>query len=188
MKHYVPFEFHGKKNFITVDYREMADEFQSGFHIIPVPFSPAECRGYPMLHAYFENLSLAGYERYCGFIQFIRREEYADISAETPARVSYDIDITEDMRARKFPYFALGYPPELFDAPCRNLQGAEKLVWRAYTYLVDVPSRINDNRLTCLAGFSWGYTENSRGEVSLLDFSLLTKKDWDSHKIILDSI
>ena len=27
-----------------------------------------------MIHAYFEHLTLTGYERYCGWIQFIRNE------------------------------------------------------------------------------------------------------------------
>ena len=30
-----------------------------------------------------------------------------------------------------------------------------------------------------LAGFSWGYTEDARGEVSLLDFRQLSEADWN---------
>lgn len=182
MRYTIPFELHGKKNFITVDYEAMTDPRASGFHILNLPFPPEKCIGYPMLHAHFENLTLTGYERYCGFIQIIKREEFTDLSAEIPCRTLFELDVPDDFREMGFPYFALGYPAELFDAPCNNLRGAEKLIWRAYTYLVDIPTRINDYKLGFLAGFSWGYTENTRGEVSLLDFHTLTEDNWRAHK------
>ena len=38
-----------------------------------------------------------------------------------------------------------------------------------------------------LAGFSWGYTENIRNEVSLLDFRLLSETDWNMQKTLISS-
>ena len=99
-----------------------------------------------------------------------------------PSRVLYELDVPDDLREKGMPYFTYGYPAELFDAPCRNLRNSKKLIWRAYTYLVDIPTRINGNRLSCLAGFSWGYTENILSEVTLLDFQLLDQKDWKMHR------
>ena len=87
-----------------------------------------------------------------------------------------------EMRTHGLPYFGLGYPAELFDAPCNNLNGNEKVVWTAYTYLVDVPSRMNGNRLLFLTGFSWGYTESQDKAVDLLDFKVLSEKDWEEHR------
>ena len=65
--------------------------------------------------------------------------------------------------------------------------GQQKVIWRAYTYLVDIPTRINGNQLSYLAGFSWGYTENIRNEVSLLDFRLLSETDWNMQKTLISS-
>ena len=36
-------------------------------------------------------------------------------------------------------------------------------------------------------GFSWGYTENIRNEVSLLDFRLLSETDWNMQKTLISS-
>ena len=80
------------------------------------------------------------------------------------------------------PYFCVGYPAELFDAPCSNLRDNEKLIWTAYTYFVDPPSRMNDNQLTYLAGFSWGYVESTDGVEGILEFKVLSEADWEEHK------
>lgn len=182
MKYTIPFTLHSKENSITVDYSAIADAHEAGFHILNLPFAPEGCKGYPMIHAYFRVLNLQGYERYCGWIQIIRREEFRHIGDLSTANVYYELDVPEDIMEHDLPYFAYGYPPELFDAPCRNLRSSEKLVWRAYTYLVNIPSRINGYQLSFLAGFTWGYTENICGEVSVLELSLLTEKDWNMHK------
>ena len=60
MRYEIPFTFHGKTNHITVDYAAMADPSDAAFDILPLPFDPGACRGYPMLHAHFGPLSLAG--------------------------------------------------------------------------------------------------------------------------------
>lgn len=185
MTYMIPFVFHSKKNRIAVDYSEIADAHEAGFHILNLPFASEACKGYPMIHAYFKDLNLKGYERYCGWIQIIRREEFHHISDTAPSNVLYELDVPEEILERDLPYFAYGYPPELFDAPCRNLRSCEKLIWRAYTYLVDIPTRINGNQLSYLAGFSWGYTENSLDEVSLLDFYQLTETDWNTQKLLV---
>ena len=115
-----------------------------------------------MIHAYFDNLNLKGYERYCGWIQIIRKEEYNTVNQKENVTTTYEIDFC----AQTKPYFCIGFPAELFDAPCKNLGTNEKLIWTAYTYLVDPPSRMNDNQMTFLAGFSWGYTERDEEYIS----------------------
>lgn len=84
--------------------------------------------------------------------------------------------------------FAYGYPAEFFDAPCWNLNNNAKFVWRAYTYLVDIPSRMNNNNLLLLAGFSWGYMENMKGEVQLLTFEELSESDWLEHPKYINAV
>ena len=160
----------------------MEDVLESGFTALKLPFNVNKCIGYPMLHAYFDNIQLNGYERFCGWIQIIKREEYNTINNKQILNVTYDLDVSEEMRRHGLPYFAFGYPAELFDAPCNNLNGNEKVVWTAYTYLVDFPSRMNNGHLLFLAGFSWGYTEDVNGDVQLLEFKLLSERDWEEHR------
>lgn len=75
----------------------------------------------------------------------------------------------------------IGYPAEIFDAPCCNLAGCKHLKWTAYTYLVDLPSRMNGNKLEFLAGYSWGYEEDENGPQRLLPLEVLTKNEWKRH-------
>ncbi len=178
MKYSIPFQLRNKSNHITVDYNEMKNPEESGFGALNVPFDVKKCIGYPMIHAYFEKLNLKGYERYCGFIQVIRREDFKAVDGTERVTVSYEPDCTDMIR----PYFCVGYPAELFDAPCYNLRDSERVIWTAYTYLVDPPSRMNDNQLTYLAGFSWGYVESTDGVEGILEFKVLSEADWEEHK------
>ena len=182
MRYTISFNLRGKENTIFVDYEKIPNAQKSGFAALKVPFDINECVGYPMLHAFFENINLYGYERYCGWIQVLERRDYADRDAEKPASVSLELDISEEMRKHKIPYFAYGYPAELFDAPCKNLGNSEKLDWRAYTYLVDLPSGMNNNQLVFLAGFSWGYSEKKNGDIHLFDFAVLSEANWLEHQ------
>ena len=124
----IPFHLRNKENIMTIDYRQISDAAESGFSALKLPFDVDECVGYPMLHAYFENLNLKGYERYCGFIQIIKREEYTSIDNTEPVRTIYELDASEEMMKHKWPYFAYGYPAEFFDAPCRNLNSNVKVI------------------------------------------------------------
>lgn len=182
MKYVVPFILREKVNKVYIDYQKIPNAQESGFTALKLPFDVNDCVGYPMLHAYFANSSLHGYERYCGWIQMIERREYSAANSEHPTHISLELDVSEEMRRHNLPYFAYGYPAEFFDAPCRNLGASAKLDWRAYTYLVDLPSRMNDNQLVFLTGFSWGYTEDINGIVQLLDFNVLSEEKWREHR------
>ena len=70
----IPFTLRNKENTLAIDYREIPGAAESGFSALKLPFDVNECVGYPMLHAYFENLNLTGYERYCGFIQTLKEK------------------------------------------------------------------------------------------------------------------
>lgn len=182
MRYTITFNLRGKENKIFIDYGKIPNAQTSGFTALKLPFNVNECVGYPMLHAYFENISLCGYERYCGWIQVIERRDYINMNDKNPTMISFELDVSEEMRKHKIPYFAYGYPAELFDAPCKNLGNSEKLDWRAYTYLVDLPSKMNNNQLVFLAGFSWGYTEDKNGNVQLFNFTVLSEENWMEHQ------
>lgn len=178
MQYLVPFHLRNKENYIIVEYQKMENAEESGFKALNVPFDADRCIGYPMIHAYFDSLNLKGYERYCGWIQIIRKDEYNTINQKETVTTTYEIDYCAPTK----PYFCIGFPAELFDAPCNNLGDKEKLVWTAYTYLVDPPSRMNDNQMGFLAGFSWGYAESIHGVEGILDFKILSEQDWDKHQ------
>lgn len=182
MKHSITFNLRGKENQIYIDYQKIPNAQAAGMTALKLPFDADCCVGYPMLHAYFENTNLVGCERLCGFIQVIKREEYSSLNDEKPSNVLYELDASAEMIKHKIPYFAYGFPAEFFDSPCKNLGDSEKLNWRAYTYLIDPPSRMNGNQLVFLAGFSWGYTEDINGNVQLLDFEIVSEDKWIEHQ------
>lgn len=174
----IPVLLRGSKEVLRVEYGENTGVAQSGFDALELPFPPERCLGYPMVYAYFPNMGLTGYKRYCGFIQLIQRTE--ERGSREQQRLN--LDVGEEFRAMGNPYFSYGYPASLFDAPCCNLGDCDRLVWRAFTYLVDPPSRMNGDKMGFLAGFSWGYTENREGCAGLLDFKLLTPEDFARHR------
>lgn len=53
----------------------------------------------------------------------------------------------------------LDTPSRFFDAPCNNYYEGAKLVWKADTFLVSMPSYVNNERISFLAGFQWGFKE-----------------------------
>lgn len=184
----IKFNWRNKECAVIIEYNANPGASESGFNIFKnMPFDVELCKGYPMVHAYVDAADLKGYERYCGWIQLIRREDYTD-NIETPV-VTYDIDGSNEMVEKGLPYFALGYPAELFDAPCMNLNGSDRLVWTAYTYLVEMPvNRVNGNKIKFLAGFSWGYEETINHQVKISELGILSADDWARDDVIISTI
>lgn len=182
MKIRVPFTLMERQDEFVVEYNENVSAEESGFDALQdLPFDCNCCIGYPTLHAYFEHMKCTGYRRYCGWIQLIERQDFNQIDGVEVCSKSLCIDVSEERRKAGIPYFASGYPAELYDAPCKNLGGSSKLIWTAYTYFVEMPSRMNHNQTSYLAGFSWGYMEDITGTVKLLDFRLLSQDQWIVH-------
>jgi len=95
-------------------------------------------------------------------------------------KIIYQVD-THDPN---YIYFSYGYPSEIYDAPCNNLNGNKKGKWTAYTYLVDIPSRMNDKKMSFLAGFQWGYEEaieNDQLIVKIQDIIVINENRWKEH-------
>ena len=185
MKTTLPVLLRGSQEFLTVEYQANTSAAESGFDVLDVPFPKEKCIGYPTMHAYFENMKLSGYKRYCGFLQIVKREEvkYCKTSQvlfyDAPGEYFYQIGN---------PFCAYGFPASFYDAPCCNLGDCDLLTWKAYTYLVDLPSRMNGDRLQFLAGFSWGYREDASGPLGLLDFEILSEQDWKEHMKFLSTL
>ena len=185
-KKHIPFVFHGQENFIEVIYKANDDPIESGFDILNLPFDYNFCLGYPVLHAAVRPMKNTGYRRYCGWIQLVERAYFSSDSLTSPDRHELSIDTNEEGL-----YIAFGSPAELYDAPCYNLNGNVKGKWTAYSYLVDIPSRMNDHKLSFLAGIKWGYTEsiaNKNLEVHMLELSELDIAKWNEHVPFIGSI
>ena len=148
-----------------------------------LPFPEKDTLGYPTIHLYFREMKATGYRRYCGFVQLIERTE----TRKGAVRRELSVDVTPDFAEARIPYFSYGYPASLFDAPCRNLRDCDGLKWTAYTYLVEMPTRMNENTLRYLAGLSWGYTEDQSGVTEVQMLTLLKKEDWEAHHAFLKS-
>lgn len=177
----IPYEVRGDKSKIILEYRENTSLHESGFDaLLDLGFDPSLCLGYPTMHAWVEN-DLKGARRYCGWIQICEFTYYSRPLSELPDEKNMIIDVTEDMHKCGLPYCAFGCPAEIYDAPCNNRAGRYRLDWKAYTYLVDMPCRLNHNRLSFLAGFSWGYTEFEDRPVVIHAPEVLTEKDWERH-------
>ena len=172
----IPFTLHEINENLTVEYTRGTDPKTIGYDALQgFPIDKICCTGYPVMHGYFEHMNATGYRRYCGFIQFVERIENHGENRE------FSIDVSDENLEKENPYFAYGYPAEIFDAPCCNLAGCKHLKWTAYTYLVDLPSRMNGNKLKFLAGYSWGYEEDEKGPQRLLPLEVLTENDWKKH-------
>ncbi|MEG0087021.1 MAG: hypothetical protein RR817_11190 [Niameybacter sp.] len=153
----IDFNLNDKKGVINVEYSPNKDVTESGFDMLQhLGFDVNTCIGYPTLHAYITDFEATGYRRYCGWIQILKCEYFESEKDTSPIDTKFFIDGASEYNS---PFFAYGYPAELYDAPCNNLGSYYKLVWTAYTYLVEMPTHITQNTVSFIAGFEWGYTE-----------------------------
>lgn len=165
---------------LVISYEPCKSAKEAGFDKISgFPLDRVNCIGYPAMHAYFEKMNATGYRRYCGFIQLVGRKEYS----ESGNLLNTVIELDVPLRKEKYviPYFSYGYPSELYDAPCCNLGNCARLEWKAYTYLVVPLSRISNNQIPFLAGWSWGYCEDRNGVSSVMELEMLDKAQFDRH-------
>ncbi len=177
MKSRQNFIFHGKEAALNIDYQPNPGKEASGFTVLSLPFPQEFCVGYPMLQADVDAQNLCGYERFCGFIQILHFEVMLE---DGSTQEFFYRDVSEEMANASLPYFAIGYPASLFDAPCHNLQKGQKhLRWTAFTALVEMPiAHINDNETRFLSGFCWGYEEGTGGIESNLPLKPITKENF----------
>ena len=175
MRKRIPFTFHGKDCALNVEYTVNPGPEDSGFSILKnLPVDLNRCKGYPMLHLTVEAEKLRGYERLCAFVQILRCRDVTG----GEEKESWQLDLMEETERAGLPYFAFGYPAELFDAPAMNLMG-DRLDWQAYTFLVEMPNtRINDGKLGFLCGITWGYAEDASGVTEIREMKCLNREDW----------
>jgi len=168
----IPYKQNEKSCLLYVEYGVNTDPITSGFEIVKnlVPDLNI-CIGYPTMHAFVKEHEGYGFCKYCGFIQVVTmKSENENIKI---------VDVPQSMN--DIPFFAYGYPGEIYDAPVNNYGLGNELEWTAKTFVVDMPSFINDNYISFLAGFKWGYTEsNSDNEkkIELMPIEMINKANW----------
>ncbi len=187
----IPFVLNGKPGELEVCYETNRSLTASGFDLLAgCGFDVNLCLGYPTMRAYVRHYEGTGYYTASAWIQIITRREFASVEAETPAAIVASVDVNDTLGELGVPFFAMGYPAEIYDAPCNNLGDCGKLEWLADTFLVTMPSRINDNTIAPLAGFRWGYTEydlNGKRHVEIHPLVVPEISQWQHHLPLLRS-
>lgn len=187
----IPFVLNHKEGIIEVSYMPNQSIEESGFDLLAgFGFDVNMAIGYPTMHGKVSAYSGTGYNTASAWIQIVTRREFSALDSEKPARIISSVDVNDTLDELGVPFFAMGFPTEIFDAPCNNLGGAIKLAWVADTFFVTMPSRINDNTISKLAGFRWGYMEydlNGKRQVEIHPLTVTATTDWEQHLPLLAS-
>jgi hypothetical protein len=181
----IPFTHNDRQGMIKIQYDVNSDAKKSGFdilkHLVP---DVNMCLGYPTMNAVIKKYAGTGYRKYCGWIQIVTEQFYSCINSTTPDKTVMFIDVTQNMKNNGIPFFSFGYPAEIFDAPCNNLDTYSKLVWIADTFLITMPSFVNQEKIEYLAGFKWGYEEYDLSEkphVKIYPIQETASDSWNKH-------
>jgi hypothetical protein len=186
---HIPFSSNDKDGTVEVCYKENKSASESGFDLLKgLGFDIEKCIGYPTMHAYIKNFNGTGYSCSSAWIQIITDNYFSSLNDELPSKVISEADISNNMRKLGVPFFAFGYPSEIYDAPCNNLGYHARLEWIADTFLVTQPNRINNNTISYLIGFRWGYEEwdvDGKRNIRILPIEVIDRSTWNAHLPLL---
>lgn len=180
----IPFVLNGRKGIVEVYYEENKSADKSGFTLLKelgLGFDANMCIGYPTMRAYIKDYEGTGYYTSSAWIQIITDRFYSSLHDDSPAKVVTGVDVGNNMRKLGVPFFAIGYPAEIYDAPCNNLGKYTRLKWVADTFLVNQP---NDDTISYVLGFRWGYEESDIEEkrhVRILPLEVIDYSSWNKH-------
>lgn len=187
----IPFILNRKQGYIEVVYEPVRRIEDAGFDLLEgFGFDVNMAVGYPTMRAYVASYAGSGYYKASAWIQIVTRNEFVSVESDQPEAIISAVDINPTFEQLGVPFFAQGFPAEIFDAPCNNLGDALKLDWLADTFFVTMPSRINNHTIRCLAGFQWGYIEydqNSSSHVEILPLVVTHTEKWEKHLPLLRS-
>ena len=185
----IPFELNRKPGVLSVYYEVNQCVQKSGFDLFANNgFDINICLGYPTMRAYVNSYEGSGYYTASAWIQIITRREFDCTNPAKPQDIVTSVDVHETLAELGVPFFALGFPAEIFDAPCNNLGNLGKLDWLADTFLVTLPTRINNHRIFPITGFSWGYCEydlNEKRHVEIKPLVLTGTSSWAQYLPLL---
>lgn len=181
----IPFTLNYKSGMVEVCYEENTNANKSGFDLLKgLPFDVEMCKGYPTMKAYIKDYEGTGYYNSSAWIQIVTDKYYLSLEDKKPCKVISEVDVHDNMRKLGVPFFSYGYPAEIYDAPCNNLGSYAKLDWIADTFLVTQPSRINDETISYIAGFRWGYEEwdiEGKRNVKIIPIEVTDCSEWKQY-------
>jgi hypothetical protein len=187
----IPFALNRKLGVLKVHYEVNRSLTESGSDLFAGnSFDVKICLGYPTMRAYVDSYEGTGYYTACAWIQIVTRREFTLVETAEPMVVIPSVDTHPTLAELGVPFFALGFPSEIFDAPCNNLNGLAKLEWIADTFLVTLPSRANNHSISRVAGFRWGYCEydlDGKRQVKLHPCEVTGLEQWRQHLLLLRS-
>lgn len=187
----IPFELNKKPGLLEVQYAPNRSITESGFDLLAgLGFDVNLAIGYPTMRAFVRSYEGTGYYTASAWIQIVTRREFASLDATAPTAIVPSVDVNPTLDDLGVPFFGMGFPAEIYDAPCCNLGGCAKLEWIADTFFVTMPSRINDNTIIPLAGFRWGYIEyelNAKRQVEINPLVVIGATEWQKHLPLLRS-
>lgn len=187
----IPFVLNRKPGTLIVEYKRNQSIAESGFDLLTgFGFDVNMAIGYPTMRGLVSAFEGSGYYTTSAWIQIITRKEFASIDSEQPVKIISSVDVNDTLADLGVPFFALGFPAEVYDAPCCNLGEAGKLAWIADTFFVTMPSRINDHTISRIAGYQWGYIEYDQDDerhVEILPVKVTDEAQWQQHLPLLKS-
>jgi len=185
----VPFVLNHQPGILEVEYEANQSAAKSGFELFAGnSFDVEMCISYPTMRARIKSYAGTGYATACAWIQIVTRREFPALDAIEPVNIEPSVDAHPTLAELGIPFFAFGFPAEVFDAPCNNLNGLVKLEWVADTFLVTLPSRVNDDTISQLAGFRWGYSEydlDGKRQVGINPLVVTGPAAWNQHVALL---
>jgi hypothetical protein len=187
----ISFELNHKSGVLEIRYEANQSAVKSGFDLFAGNgFDVNLCLGYPTMHAFVSSYEGTGYYTASAWIQVVTRREFASVESVAPEAIITAVDVHPTLEELGVPFFAMGFPAEIYDAPCNNLGSLGKLEWIADTFLVTMPSRINNNSISRIAGFRWGYCEYDLGgkrQVEIKPVIVTELTEWAQHLPLLRS-
>jgi hypothetical protein len=185
----IPFVLNHKSGILEVQYDTNRSITESGFDLFASSgFDVNTYLGYPTMRAYVRSYEGTGYYTASAWIQVITRQEFTLVESIKPKAIVTSVDVHDVLEELGVPFFAMGYPAEIYDAPCNNLGNWGRLEWLADTFLVTLPSRVNNHLITCIAGFSWGYSEydhDGKRQVEIRPLVVTEISHWERHLPLL---
>lgn len=185
------FVLNGKPGTLAVEYQPNQSIEESGFDLLAgLGFDVNLAIGYPTMRGYVSEYAGRGYYTASAWIQIITRQAFDSAASEKPDRIIASVDVNETLYDLGVPFFGMGFPAEIYDAPCCKLGELGKLTWIADTFFMTIPSRINDQTIHRLAGYQWGYTEydqNQKRQVEILPLRVTDETHWQVRLPVLQS-
>lgn len=179
----VPFEFLGEEGSIMVEYGEITTPEIVGFEMTKSDaFDISTSLGFPFMRAHADIFPKTTYRNMMAFIQTTQSKYFTGVDDMMVALNEKAVDIPQFLRDKGFPFYAFGYPADIFSARFSDLRNFAKLSREITTYLVTFPNPSNNFTVQCLAAFSWGFIEwidRGRHQVRLLSFKKLDFEYWN---------